>query len=44
LVQAAPWVWLYVGYQYRVHQPYVQGFTLLANGSDIYLRDAWLNK
>ncbi len=44
LVDAAPWIWLYVGYQYRVMQPYVKGTTQLANGSAIYVREAWLNK
>ncbi len=44
LTEAAPWVWLYVGYEYRVGQPYVKGFTPLPNGSLIYLRDAWLDK
>ncbi len=44
LADAAPWVWLYVGYEYRVMQPYVKGFTPLSNGSQIYLRDAWLDK
>ncbi len=44
LVDAAPWVWLYVGYEYRVMQPFVKGFTPLSNGSLIYLREAWLDK
>ncbi len=44
LTEAAPWVWLYVGYEYRVGQPYVKGFTPLSNGSLIYLREAWLDK
>jgi peptide/nickel transport system substrate-binding protein len=44
LTDAAPWVWLYVGYEYRVMQPYVKGFTPLSNGSIIYLREAWLDK
>ena len=44
LADAAPWVWLYVGYEYRVMQPFVKNFTPLPNGSMIYLRDAWLDK
>jgi len=44
LTEAAPWVWLYVGYEYRVGQTYVKGFTPLPNGSLIYLREAWLDK
>jgi len=44
LTEAAPWIWLYVGYQYRIMQPYVMGYTSLANGSAMYLRETWLNK
>lgn len=44
LTEAAPWIWLYVGYQYRVMQPYVKGYTGLANGSAMYLRETWLDK
>lgn len=44
LADAAPWVWLYVGYEYRVMQPSVKGFTALPNGSMIYMRDVWLDK
>ena len=44
LAEAAPWVWLYVGYEYRVMQPTVKGFTPLPNGSMIYMRDVWLDK
>jgi peptide/nickel transport system substrate-binding protein len=44
LADAAPWVWLYVGYEYRIMQPYVKGFTALPNGSMIYMHDTWLDK
>ncbi|MEZ4729082.1 MAG: ABC transporter substrate-binding protein [Caldilineaceae bacterium] len=44
LTAAAPWIWLYVGYEYRVMQPTVQGFTPMSNGSTLYLRETWLNK
>ncbi len=44
LTEAVPWVWLYVGFEYRVMQPYVKGFTPLSNGSILYLREAWLDK
>ena len=44
LVDAAPWIWLYVGNQYRIMQPYVMGYVSLANGSGIFLRETWLNK
>lgn len=44
LTEAAPWIWLYVGYEYRVMQPTVAGFTPMSNGSTLYLRETWLNK
>jgi peptide/nickel transport system substrate-binding protein len=44
LTEAAPWIWLYVGYEYRVMQQYVKGYTPLSNGSVIYLREAWMDK
>ncbi len=44
LVNASPWIWLYVPNQYRVMQPYVMGYTSLANGSAIFLKQTWLNK
>ena len=42
LTDAAPWIWLYVGYEYRAMQPTVQGFTPMSNGSTLYLRETWL--
>jgi peptide/nickel transport system substrate-binding protein len=44
LVDNAPWVWLYVGYEYRLMQPYVKNFTPMSNGSLVYLKNAWLDK
>jgi len=44
LTEAVPWVWLYVGFEYRVMQPYVKGFVPLANGANTYLRETWLDK
>lgn len=44
LAEAAPWVWLYVGYEYRIYQPYVENYTNMSNGQTIYLRETWLNK
>lgn len=44
LADAAPWVWLYVGYEYRVMQPYVKGFTVYPNGANLTLRETWLDK
>jgi peptide/nickel transport system substrate-binding protein len=26
IVEQAPWIWLYNGYEYTAHQPYVDGF------------------
>jgi peptide/nickel transport system substrate-binding protein len=44
LINAAPWVWLYVGFEYRITQPYVMGFYPLSNGADTLLKTTWLNK
>jgi peptide/nickel transport system substrate-binding protein len=44
LVDVAPWIWLYVPNQYRIMQPYVQGYVSMANGSAVFLRQTWLNK
>ncbi len=44
LTEAAPWVWLYVGYEYRVTQGYVKGFYPLSNGANTSLKETWLNK
>lgn len=44
LVKDSPFIWLYVGYEYRVLQPYVKGYTAMANASIQYLRDTWLEK
>lgn len=44
LVEAAPWIWTYVGFEYWPMQSYVQGFTPMSDGSIIYLRDVWLDK
>ena len=44
LINAAPWIWLYVGYEYRITQPYVMDFYQLANGANTSLKSTWLNK
>jgi peptide/nickel transport system substrate-binding protein len=44
LVEASPWIWLYSGYDYRVMQSYVKGYTPSSNGSLLSLRDIWLEK
>jgi peptide/nickel transport system substrate-binding protein len=44
LAEAAPWVWLYVGFEYRAMQPYVKGYVGLANGAQTSLRQVWLDK
>lgn len=33
LAEMAPWIWLYNGYEYTAHQPYVQGFAPNPNDS-----------
>jgi peptide/nickel transport system substrate-binding protein len=44
LTEAAPWVWLYSGYEYRIMQSYVKAFTPASNGSLLSLRQVWLDK
>jgi peptide/nickel transport system substrate-binding protein len=44
LTEAAPWTWLYVGYEYRLMQQFVKNFTPMPNGSLIYLKNIWLDK
>ncbi|MBM3129422.1 MAG: ABC transporter substrate-binding protein [Chloroflexi bacterium] len=44
LTDAVPWVWLFSGYDYRVMQPHVKGFTPLSNGSLINAREIWMDK
>jgi peptide/nickel transport system substrate-binding protein len=44
LINAAPWIWLYVGYEYRITQPYVMDFYPLSNGANTMLKTTWLNK
>lgn len=44
LAEAAPWIWLYVGNEYRVMQPDVLDYTPLSNGSTVYLRETYLNR
>jgi peptide/nickel transport system substrate-binding protein len=44
LTEAAPWTWLYVGYEYRLMQQFVKNFTPMPNGSLIYLKNVWLDK
>jgi peptide/nickel transport system substrate-binding protein len=44
LIEAAPWIWLYVGYEYRITQPYVMDFYPLSNGANTSLKTTWINK
>lgn len=44
LVDASPWVWLYVGYEYRAMQDSVKGYVSNALVSISYLRQTWLDK
>ena len=40
LAEQAPWVWLYVGYEYNAHQPYVTGFVPSPTDSILSLAQA----
>jgi peptide/nickel transport system substrate-binding protein len=44
LAEEAPWVWLYVGYEYTAQQPYVTGFTPMPNDSLYYLSKVQLER
>jgi peptide/nickel transport system substrate-binding protein len=44
LVEAAPWVWLYVGYEYRVMQDNVKNYQATPLVSIYYLRQVWIDK
>jgi len=44
LVDEAPWIWLYQGYEYRAMQDYVQGYVATPLVSIAYLRQTWLQK
>ena len=44
LVNGVPFIWLYVGREYVATLPSTKGFTQLATGSVIYLRQTWLDK
>ncbi len=44
LVDAAPWIWLYAGYEYRAMQDNVQGYVATPLVSIAYLRQTWLGK
>jgi peptide/nickel transport system substrate-binding protein len=44
LAEASPWIWLYMGYDYRATSPRVQNFIFPPEGTNIYLRQAWLSK
>jgi len=39
-----PWVMLYVGSQYEAMKAYVKGYTHIATGTNIALKDTWLDK
>jgi peptide/nickel transport system substrate-binding protein len=39
LIEEAPWAWLYTGFEYRVVQSEVEGFTGLSDGSFRTLRE-----
>lgn len=44
LVEGAPFIWTFVGFEYFAGQDYVKGFTPVPTGSIEYLMDAWLSK
>lgn len=44
LVEMAPWIWLYNGYEYTAQQPYVEGFVPMPTDSLIYLAQVRLNR
>jgi peptide/nickel transport system substrate-binding protein len=39
-----PWVMLYVGSQYEAMKSFVKGYTHIATGTNIALKDTWLDK
>lgn len=44
LVDSAPWIWLYVGFEYRATQDTVKGYVATPLNSIYYLRQVWLDK
>ncbi len=44
LAETAPWIWLYTGYSYTAHQPYVTGWEPGANDSMYYLYEVQLER
>jgi peptide/nickel transport system substrate-binding protein len=44
LVEMAPWIWLYTGYEYTANQPYVEGFVPDPNDSLLAFRQVRLNR
>lgn len=44
LAEMAPWVWLYVGYEYTAQQPYVEGFVPSPTDALISLAQVTLNR
>ncbi len=44
LAEKAPWIWLYSGYTYTAHQPYVTGWEPIANDSLYFLHEVALER
>ncbi|MCL4250327.1 MAG: ABC transporter substrate-binding protein [Anaerolineae bacterium] len=44
LVEMAPWIWLYTGYEYTAQQPYVVDFIPMPNDSLYYLNQVRLER
>ena len=44
ITEVSPWVWLYAGFSYTAHQPYVSGWTPNASDSIYFLSSVELDK
>jgi len=44
LLADLPWVNLYIANQFEAMKTYVRGYTHIPTGSNIALRETWLNK
>jgi peptide/nickel transport system substrate-binding protein len=44
LVEVAPWIWLYNGFEYTAQQPYVQGFIPSPTDSIVSMREVTLER
>ncbi len=44
LTEKSPWIWLYAGYKYTAHQPYVKGWEPIANDALYFLHEVRLER